>query len=78
MDWIKEKIVAFFVGGYFSSLIRGGLKVAAGYLVAKGVVDQASADAWVAMNEPVLQGAIVFLVSQLWSFIVQKQSNAKY
>lgn len=77
IEWIKEKITGFFVGGYFTSLLRKLLLLAAGYLVAQGHLTQAEAEAWMTASDPVLQAAVLALVAVIWSWIGKAKVNAK-
>ncbi len=49
---------------YIGSILRHGLTALAGFLVAKGMIEQSLAEAFIAGNLPVLVGLASYLLGQ--------------
>ena len=54
---------------FVASLVRSLLHVIAGALIAKGLISKSDADAWVLASEPVVEGLVLYIIAQSWSFI---------
>lgn len=67
MGWIFGKLRGFFADKYVRSLVRGVLRIAGGVLVGYGF-DNATVTALTIQAEPIITGAIMIIVGQLFSF----------
>ena len=58
---------------YISSIVRHGLTFVGGLLVAKGFIDEETANSFVAVNSELVLGLVTYLVGQLLSFYDKKK-----
>ena len=65
--WI-DKIKQGVVMKYLTSLIRHGLTALGALLVAKGIIDQETADQMVAGNTDIVLGVVSYLIGQVCSW----------
>ena len=62
-NWEEKNMIS-----YVTSFARHGLTFVGGYLVAKGYVEQESADAFVNGNVELVGGLLTYVIGQLLSF----------
>ena len=65
--WI-DKIKQGVIMKYLTSLIRHGLTALGALLVAKGIIDQDTADQMVAGNTDIVLGVVSYLIGQVCSW----------
>lgn len=71
IDWIR----GIFLSKYAKSLARGLARAAAGALMAIGTIAPEEIEVFSSAAEPIIAGLLIFLVTQLLSFLDKKKNQ---